>query len=111
MILVMVTLPNHWSRYDCPSRLKVARYATVCQEWQVFFETCTFRRLVLFTDSLNEFRAIIERDDTRLGYIRRLWLRVQLPKYECCDGDEPDNEATQFRYVDDPAFAILILGN
>ncbi|KAM0253624.1 hypothetical protein ACHAQJ_007199 [Trichoderma viride] len=32
---------------------------------------------------------------TRLGYIRKLWLRVQLSRYECPDCDEPEDELTQ----------------
>lgn len=78
---------------------KVARFATVCLEWQVFFETCSFRRLVLDLGSLGEFDAIVRRHDARLGYIRKLWLRVQLSKYECPDCDEPEDEAPQRRYV------------
>lgn len=80
----------------------MARFATVCWEWQVFFESCTFRRLVLDGDSLGEFGAIIRRDDTRLGHVRKLWLRVQLPRYECPDCDEPEGEETQHRYVGHP---------
>jgi hypothetical protein len=78
----------------------VAPFATVCREWQVLFETCTFRRLVLSdAASLGEFDAIIRHNETRLGYIRKLWLRVHLVKYECPDCDEPEDEGTQRWYV------------
>ncbi|UKZ75970.1 hypothetical protein TrVFT333_003666 [Trichoderma virens FT-333] len=96
MILSLVGLPISRRRYNSPGASKVARYAAVCREWQVFFETRTFRRLVLDHDSLDEFNAIVRRDDTRLGYIRKLWLRVQLSKYECPHCDEPEDEATQY---------------
>lgn len=99
MILSLVGLPVSGRRYDGPRPLKVARFATVCCEWQVFFETCTFRRLVLDPDSLGEFDAIVRRHDTRLGYIRKLWLRVRLSKYECPDCDDPEDGPTQSRYV------------
>ncbi|KAL7905134.1 hypothetical protein GGI35DRAFT_461882 [Trichoderma velutinum] len=91
IILSLVGLPISGRRY------KVARFATVCREWQVFFEARLFRRLVLDSDSLSEFGAVIKRDDIRLAYIRKLWLRVQLPKYECPDCDKPEHKATQRR--------------
>ncbi|CAM1509434.1 Fc.00g031730.m01.CDS01 [Cosmosporella sp. VM-42] len=95
MILSLVGLPISGRRYNGLGSPKVAGFATVCWEWQVFFETCTFRRLVLDPDSFGEFGTTIRRHDTRLGYIRKLWLRVRLPKYECPDCDEPEDEATQ----------------
>lgn len=102
MILSLVGLPISKKPYDGLGFPKVARFATVCWEWQVFCETRTFRRLVLNSDSLGEFDAIARRDDTRLGYIRKLWLRVQLLRYECPDCDEPEDEETQHRYVGHP---------
>ncbi|KAL7796100.1 hypothetical protein V8C37DRAFT_414399 [Trichoderma ceciliae] len=95
MILSLVGLPISGRQCNGLGSPKVARFATVCREWQVFFETCTFRRLVLDHNSLGEFDAIVRRNDTRLGYIRKLWLRVRLSKYECPDCDEPEDEATQ----------------
>lgn len=72
MILNLVGLPISGRRYDGLGSPKAARFATVCWEWQVFFETCTFRRLVLDPQSLGEFDAIVRRHDTRLRYIRKL---------------------------------------
>ncbi|TFB02950.1 hypothetical protein CCMA1212_005177 [Trichoderma ghanense] len=97
MILSLVALPVSRRRYDGPGSPKLAQLATVCREWQAFFETRTFRRLVLHPDSLAEFEAIMRRHDARLGYIRRLWLRIQLSVYECPDCDESEDEATQHR--------------
>ncbi|KAH7328036.1 hypothetical protein B0I35DRAFT_506579 [Stachybotrys elegans] len=76
---------------------KAATLATVCWEWQSFFEALIFRRLVVDPDSLGDFDVIIRRRDIRLGYIRKLWLRVQLSSYECPRCDEPEDEATQLR--------------
>ncbi|KAL7929659.1 hypothetical protein V8C35DRAFT_331145 [Trichoderma chlorosporum] len=76
--------------------LKVARFATVCREWQAIIETYTFRRLVLNPSSLSELAAIVGRNDSRLGYIRKLWLRVELARYECPACDEPEDKATQY---------------
>ncbi|KAF5122210.1 hypothetical protein E5D57_012683 [Metarhizium anisopliae] len=94
-ILSQVSLPASGTGHKGLGSPKVARFTAVCREWQVFFETCTFRRLVLNPDSLGEFDAIVRRHDARLGYIRKLWLRVQLPRYECPDCDETEDEATQ----------------
>ena len=90
-----------------PGSSKVARFAAVCQEWQVFFEACTFRRLVVDPDSVDEFDAVMKRDDTRLGYIRKLWLRVQLPKYDCPDCDKAEDHETGRRYVLWPSISPL----
>lgn len=101
MILSLVGSPNAGRR-----SITVARFATVCWEWRVFFEACAFRRLVLDPDSVGEFDAIIRRYDTRLRYIRKLWLRVRLPKYECPDCDKPEDRATQDWYVGHLSFLL-----
>lgn len=72
MILSLVGFPIYGRRYSGLDSPKVARFATVCWEWQVFFETCTFQRLVLDPDSLGKFDAIVRRHDTLLGYIRKI---------------------------------------
>lgn len=99
MILSLVSLPARVERSDRDGSPRTARYAAVSREWQLFFEARTFRRLVLGTDPVDAFRAIVERDSTRLGYIRKLWLRVQLPRYDCRDCDAAEDEATRTRYV------------
>lgn len=109
MILSLVALPVSRRRYDGPGSPKLAQLATVCREWQAFFETRTFRRLVLHPDSLAEFEAIIRRHDASLGYIRKLWLRIRLSKYDCPNCVEPEDEATQHRYVGCPYLQLQIL--
>lgn len=99
MILRFVCLPISRGEYNGLSSLKVARFATVCLEWQAFFEARTFRRLVLDPGSLGDFDTIVGRHDARLGYIRKLWLRVRLSKYECPDCDEPEDRAAQHWHV------------
>lgn len=95
MILSLVGLPISGRRYSGLGSPKMARFATVCRDWQVFFETRIFRRLVLDPKSLDKFDAIVRRHDVRVGYIRKLWLRIQLSKYDCPNCDEPEDEATQ----------------
>ena len=99
MILTLVRFPISGRSHDGLGSPKVAGFATVCKEWQALFESHTFRRLVLDADSLDEFGTIIRRHNIRLGYLRKLWLRVQLAKYDCPDCDVPEDEATQHRYV------------
>ncbi|KAL6701427.1 hypothetical protein J3F84DRAFT_354800 [Trichoderma pleuroticola] len=93
-ILSWVILPGSGNRCNGP---KVARFATVCREWQEIVETCTFRRLVLDPSSLSELAAIVGRNDSRLGYIRKLWLQVKLARYKCPACDTPEDRATQYR--------------
>ncbi|UKZ68383.1 uncharacterized protein TrAtP1_009422 [Trichoderma atroviride] len=90
LILGFVCLPKPGERCNSLGFPKVARFASVCLEWQAFFEARLFRRLVLNPDSVDAFDAIVRRDDVRLGYIQKLWLRVNLSNYECpnCDRSE-----------------------
>ncbi|CAH0022579.1 unnamed protein product [Clonostachys rhizophaga] len=91
-ILSHVGLPILWERNSNQSPPRVARFATICREWQVFFEACTFRRLVLNTENLECFNMIIRRDSTRLKYTRNIWLRIQLPHYSCPKCEVPEDE-------------------
>ncbi|KAL6795814.1 hypothetical protein GGI42DRAFT_363204 [Trichoderma sp. SZMC 28013] len=91
--LSWVILPSSGKRCNGP---KVARFATVCREWQEIVETYTFRRLVLDPSSLRELAAIVGRNDSRLGYIRKLWLQVKLARYKCPACEEPEDKATQY---------------
>ncbi|KAM6476486.1 hypothetical protein HDV62DRAFT_402798 [Trichoderma sp. SZMC 28011] len=70
-ILSLVGLPWKGRRY------KVAKFAAVCREWQAFFETCLFRRLVLDSNSLGEFDAIIKRHDIRLANNAAFTMAIQ----------------------------------
>ncbi|KAL6796996.1 hypothetical protein J3E68DRAFT_402430 [Trichoderma sp. SZMC 28012] len=92
-ILSRVILPSSGKRCN---GLKVARFATVCREWQEIVETYTFRRLVLDPSSVSKLAAIVGRDDARLGYIRNLWLQVKLARYTCPACDKPEDKATQY---------------
>ncbi|KAI9163413.1 F-box domain-containing protein [Paramyrothecium foliicola] len=97
IILGMVGWPSSGRPYNRSGSPKVARFTTVCKEWQDFFEPLTFRRLVLNFDSLAKFGTIIRRQDTRLGYIRKIWLRIQLCKYHCHDCERPEDRAVEDR--------------
>lgn len=106
MILKFVCLPTSGGQCNGVSFPKVAQFASVCLEWQTFFEACTFRRLVLNPGSVDDFDAIVRRDGVRLAYIQKLWLRVELLEYLCPKCDELEDVATQRRYVE--AFIHLL---
>jgi hypothetical protein len=98
-ILSFVCVPSSAEQCNGSGSSKLARFATVGLEWQTFFEARIFRRLVLDPDSVGDFDAIVRRHDARLGYIRKLWLRIRLSAYECPYCDEPESAATQRWYV------------
>jgi hypothetical protein len=62
-----------------------ADYASVCQEWQAFFERRTFRRLVLDQERIHELERYMCQDATRYrqDYLKHLFLRVRLGEYDC----------------------------
>jgi hypothetical protein len=98
-ILSFVCLPSSAEQCNGSGSSKLARFATVSLEWQTYFEARIFRRLVLDPGSVGDFDTIFRRHDARLGYIRKLWLRIRLSAYECPYCDEPENAATQRWYV------------
>lgn len=55
--------------------------ATVCRDWQDFFERSTFKDLALTNGDLYTFASAIRANVTRLGYIRTLRLRINLMPY------------------------------
>ncbi|KAH7140605.1 hypothetical protein EDB81DRAFT_691883 [Dactylonectria macrodidyma] len=85
---------------EVPGRQKssIPIFASVCLEWQLFFERHTFRRLVLDSSTLTKFAKFVKGNKaTRLNYIRFVWLRIKLPEYTCLscskaeDGDTVRN--------------------
>ncbi|KPM40299.1 hypothetical protein AK830_g6275 [Neonectria ditissima] len=76
-------------------KLGVALFATVCREWQFFFEKFTFRRLVLDASALPAFATATRGHNVvRLTYIRHLWLRMKLLNYTCRSCSKPENALT-----------------
>ncbi|KAM5347728.1 hypothetical protein ACJ41O_007552 [Fusarium nematophilum] len=74
---------------------RLAQYSPVSREWQTFFERIIFKHIILDQSHLSVLKSIIEGDGKkRLGYIRHLWLRVKLDKYDCKVCRKAENEAT-----------------
>ena len=58
-----------------------AGYATVCREWQPIFEEVNFNSIKVQTNELSKFDNILQGDDTRRKWLRRLHLRIKFSKY------------------------------
>ncbi|OPB37575.1 hypothetical protein A0O28_0044870 [Trichoderma guizhouense] len=58
----------------------IANYAAVNREWQYYFEKKTFRTLVLNYSDIDDLRQIVR---GREDIIKRIWLRIQPPAWEC----------------------------
>ncbi|KAF4466908.1 hypothetical protein FALBO_6208 [Fusarium albosuccineum] len=64
---------------DIAQSPSLAPYACVNKQWQAYFEAKTFRNLVLHQDDLEPFSIVFR--GIRRGYLKHLWLRIQLPEY------------------------------
>ena len=66
-------------------KIKGPLYAVTCREWQHFFEKESFRYMTLHQSDICEFGRIVQGE--RKAYVQWIWLRLELPKYDCskCD--------------------------
>ncbi|KXH30543.1 hypothetical protein CNYM01_02954 [Colletotrichum nymphaeae SA-01] len=78
---------NAHSSRSSPSR-GMAGYASVFKDWQVFFESLTFKNFVLRLQDLIAFRARTQ-SPRRRGYVRHIWLRLEEPHPEEDDATLP----------------------
>lgn len=101
-----------------------AAYASVCSDWQAFFEKISFRKLVLHDADLDEFEKIVKRrvkgrkivgrrtkgkqvaealasTTSRMPRIQHIWLRAELLNYECwdCKAAHSDKEAVRYAHT------------
>lgn len=60
-----------------------ASYATVCQEWQAFFERDHFKRLVLSPLCIRDLDKRVQ--PGRRSLVKHIWLRIELPEHICRD--------------------------
>jgi hypothetical protein len=117
-------------KYKCDSpedRKNRAAYAAVCSEWQGFFESRSFGKLVLHPSSLGAFEKIVQRRQSnnpvkkgdrtswrrrqkpvgkasppagsRMPRIKHIWLRVELQQYDCRNCRAPEDSVETVRYV------------
>lgn len=80
---------------------RLAGYATVCLEWQRFFEPVNFRRVTLDYDGLETFSEMVKESQRthRLNYIKHLWFRIKLPEYDYSVCFDAENRVTINRLV------------
>lgn len=89
-----------------PDRL--ASYATVCSEWQSFFEKMTFRHLLVHDTAVQEFARIMSgKNARRTTYVRHLLFLIVLPGYSCPSCHKLESWFDIYRY--DPSSDILTL--
>lgn len=109
--IILKKLEDDYDGVPEEGRQRCAAYATVCSEWQGFFEKIIFRKLVMHASDLDGFAKIIKRRTggvetrnlvgaskrrklatealpvsstlSRMPVIKHLWLRVELPPYGC----------------------------
>lgn len=65
---------------DHEPRTKRSALATVCSEWQAFFERSSFRRLQLSSDEdIRSLGLIVQ--NGRQSYVKSIWLHVSLQRH------------------------------
>ncbi|PTB65725.1 hypothetical protein BBK36DRAFT_1159857 [Trichoderma citrinoviride] len=84
-------------QYESPTRRRVRRdrtgisqaaYASVCREWSDFFERANFEKLTLHQDDIATLGEVVPRCG---ALIRWIWLRIELPSYDCSLCDQPES--------------------
>lgn len=65
-----------------------AAYASVCREWNSFVEEANFEKLILHQDDIPMLGRVVPRCGT---FIRWIWLRIELPSYDCSLCDDPES--------------------
>lgn len=69
----------------------IARYSTVCREWQAAVAQKTFGRLQLTPQCLSSFGEVVHQQRTKL--VKHLELCIALQDYDCPDCDKEETEA------------------
>lgn len=83
----------HRFRRRWKDRYIAVRYASVCREWQFYFEALTFNAIFLDQARISEFYKITKRVPRRRDLVKQIHLRVRLPEYDCsvCQKEEGPN--------------------
>ncbi|VUC22133.1 unnamed protein product [Clonostachys rosea] len=65
-------------------------YASVSNEWRLFFERANFSKLILHQDDVETFGRLVQ-NTQRASFVSWIWLRVELPSYNCAKCDVPES--------------------
>lgn len=80
--------------------VRLTWYSSVSREWQAFFEPKIFHTVRLsqsdFDPAFFDFESVFT--PYRIALVRKLWLHIDLPRYNCPDCDECEDEETIRRY-------------
>jgi len=78
---------NHDAKTEPLAR---AGYASVCREWQFFFEPHNFQRLVIDQDRLRNLDKFTK--GSRRAFVKHVWLLIRLDEYDCSACSVPEAE-------------------
>lgn len=92
--ILMFVVDLRAAQFRQEDRYAFAGYASVCQEWQWFFESLNFGRVILDQDRISDFEKFITRVPRRRATVAQIHLHVRLAEYDCsiCQVEE-DQEA------------------
>ena len=80
-----------------------AVYASVCREWNTFFEVANFQKLILHQSDIETFGKLVL-GRPRASFVRWIWVRIELPTYDCtkCDKSESveEDKANKFLFTE-----------
>ncbi|CAH0054764.1 unnamed protein product [Clonostachys solani] len=65
-------------------------YASVSNEWRLFFERSNFGKLILHQDDVETFGRLVQNTQRPL-FVKWVWLRVELPLYNCAKCHLPES--------------------
>ncbi|KAK8012867.1 hypothetical protein PG991_010242 [Apiospora marii] len=74
-----------------PSTSSLSPFTTVSHEWQVYLEQFTFERIRVTPERLDSFKSYM--NVRRQGYVRYIWLCMELEAYDCrtCAPEDPED--------------------
>ncbi|SPN99712.1 uncharacterized protein DNG_02563 [Cephalotrichum gorgonifer] len=75
---ILAEVVKHHSSDDGSTR-GLAAYASVCEYWRDFFESMTFRNLLLAHTDLGDFEIYLDPSTNRRRFVKHIALTVQLP--------------------------------
>lgn len=79
---------------------RLGLYATVCSEWQWFFEKITFRHLLVDDTALEDFGRITSGKNTRrTSNVRHILFLIVLPGYSCPSCHKLESWFEIYRYL------------
>lgn len=76
----LVQGPGRTRNGNTSTKTGLSRYASVCKEWQAFFEKRIYGRLTLTSSCLEDFNLVVRR---QRGLVEHIWLRIKLQTYDC----------------------------